>query len=596
MNQDPFQKLESFDITSYKIKEAYDAIQDYAFHGLPCILFGPTGAGKEFAAQHYYDTFILSRNDKLPFKKLNCAGLTEELAISELFGHVKGAFTGAASDKSGLFEEAKNGIIFLDEIGDLPDKVQSMLLRAVDPSTHEARRLGANKNYSTENVIVVCATDRPKKKLREALLNRLGLQVFIPGVNERKEDIPPAVLHFTKQAFKKRKDNQELIKKLFFDKQLKNYKTPDRSEPLEYLSVRVFNRLLPMIEEGLWPGNFREIRNAVDTAIIRAKPNKEIEKLVKSVERYYKIHLKTVDTINNYGVSDEYESDKKNTYESSIEINYDNNIYARVIQAIPKRTLTEKQIWASFFSQLQGRTFFRNELDELIPSLKSRAILYRLKAFEKNDLINRNGSKGDEYIFNNTTEDVPTEKSSFKPTFDLPDFDFFPVKRETEIEHVAALLENTHAVFVSGEKQSGKTAFVFLLGQKLMQMGLPVFYHELEDTKLIGLLNTVLDKIKSRNDLIIPEVNIKNENDMPVIAATLTGYLNTIFTSDKHPVMIIDNTDLLKSRAEIMTMNIMLQQWQSMSFVLVGKKLRDDFKMPENAGLAEYLIKSFNET
>lgn len=103
------------------MQKVYSEVADYACHGLSCIIFGPRGSGKEFLVKHYVQKFRESspRGDLSPFERLNCVGITETLAQSELFGHVKGAFTGAYQDKKGLFEIANGGVLFLDEVGDL---------------------------------------------------------------------------------------------------------------------------------------------------------------------------------------------------------------------------------------------------------------------------------------------------------------------------------------------------------------------------------------------------------------------------------------------------------------------------------------------
>ena len=588
----PHSEQDGFVITSPKIKEVYKEINDYAFHGRPCILFGPTGAGKEFVARHYFNTFKNAGNPDAPFKSLNCAGLTEDLAVSELFGHMKGSFTGAMHDKPGLFEKAIHGVLFLDEIGDIPEKVQSMLLRAVDPGTYEARRLGSNENYSTENVIVICATDRPRNALREPLLNRLGHQVFIPGVEERQDDIPPAVLFFVKAALLKRKDKDELINKLFSINDDKEIKSPEGGDPWDYLAERISIRLTPLIESKPWPGNFREIRNAVDTAVIRAKKANGVEMLIVSVKHYYDLHLKNINVIKTYKQSYDLPRSNKTQPISQEELLYDESMLEKIREALPRIKEDEKKIWASFFSQIGNRLFYRNEIDLLLPLVKGRAILNRLKALENSNLVKRGGIRGDEYILNTETPATISNNVHDESEFKLPELNFIPDEREKEIVHVVELISNTRGIFISGEKQSGKTTFVFVLGKKLMQLGFPVFYHAFEENGLSELFQNIIDKLQSNDDLNLPNLNTKDSTSLPLIAATLTGYLNTLFVSSNHPIMILDNTDIIKSESEIKTLNIMLTQWNFFTFVLVGKKLGNNLRMGEHE-LAEHKIKIY---
>ena len=161
-----------FEIKSPKMHEVFEAVNDFARQGQPVILFGPSGVGKEFLARYYFAQFSLATHCKGRFVSLNCAGISEALAMSDLFGHVKGSFTSADRNREGLLKMAQDGVLFLDEIGDLDDSVQAMLLRAMDENTHEGRKLGDDKNYSIQDTLIICATEKSKDHLRDSLLFR----------------------------------------------------------------------------------------------------------------------------------------------------------------------------------------------------------------------------------------------------------------------------------------------------------------------------------------------------------------------------------------------------------------------------------------
>ncbi len=204
---------EGFEIKSNAMKKVYKEIDKYAREGSNFILYGQSGVGKEYAARHYHKMFKKDSGVKdVKFVAYNCAGLTEGLAQSELFGHVKGAFTGALFDKEGLFEIAANGILFLDETGDLPATVQSKLLRAINGEHSEGIRVGGKKPYPTTNVKIICGTEQPEEILRKSLRNRLGFSVYIPRLSERTDDITTEVEYCEKKAILKRSYNGNIMK------------------------------------------------------------------------------------------------------------------------------------------------------------------------------------------------------------------------------------------------------------------------------------------------------------------------------------------------------------------------------------------------
>lgn len=207
------------------------------------LIQGETGTGKELCANAIH--FLGSRKDN-PFVALNCSALPENLLESELFGHVKGAFTGAFKDRKGRFEEAENGTLFLDEIGEIPLSVQVKLLRAVQEL--EIERIGDSKKIKV-NIRIIAATNKDlgelveKGKFRQDLYYRLKVfPITIPPLRERKEDIPVLIDFFIKKL---RKQTEKHILKA------------DRK------SVKA-------LMDYNWPGNVRELENAVSYAFVVA--------------------------------------------------------------------------------------------------------------------------------------------------------------------------------------------------------------------------------------------------------------------------------------------------------------------------------------
>ena len=207
------------------------------------LVYGESGTGKEFIVRLIHDQ---SPRAGAPFVSVNCAALTETLLESELFGHVRGAFTGAVRDKAGLFEVAGNGTIFLDEIGEVAPTVQAKLLRALQE--REIRRVGAERSIRV-NARVVAATNRDLRAavesgtFREDLYFRLGAFVItVPSLRDRRDDIPPLVHTFLVRAAARMKKDV-------------------RSVSAEAMSALMNYR---------WPGNVRELEHAVERAVILA--------------------------------------------------------------------------------------------------------------------------------------------------------------------------------------------------------------------------------------------------------------------------------------------------------------------------------------
>jgi DNA-binding NtrC family response regulator len=205
---------------------------------------GESGTGKEFIVRLIHDQ---SPRASGPFVSINCAALTETLLESELFGHVRGAFTGAVREKPGLFEVASGGTLFLDEIGEVAPTVQAKLLRALQE--REIRRVGAERNI-TVNARVVAATNRNLREavaagtFREDLFFRLGAFVIeVPPLRDRREDIPALVQDFIRRASTRMKKDADAI------------------------SATAMNALM----NYHWPGNVRELQHAIERAVILAQ-------------------------------------------------------------------------------------------------------------------------------------------------------------------------------------------------------------------------------------------------------------------------------------------------------------------------------------
>ena len=213
------------------------------------LLYGESGTGKEVIARLIHD---MSERANKPFVALDCGTLSRELAGSELFGHVKGSFTGAIQDKEGHFELAEGGTLFLDEVGNLSAGVQAALLRVIQE--RKFKRVGGNKETPTDVRIIVASNENlndayRKGKFREDLYHRLNeFSIHLPPLRERREDIIPLAEFFLE------KSNEETRK-----------------------NISGFNEdVLNIFMEYSWPGNLREFRNVVRRAVLLTPSDSKI--------------------------------------------------------------------------------------------------------------------------------------------------------------------------------------------------------------------------------------------------------------------------------------------------------------------------------
>lgn len=234
-----------FQTTSSTMLEIYKLIGRIAKTNINVLIQGETGTGKEIFARMIYEKS--NRADK-PFVAINMPAIPDDLMESELFGHVKGAYTGAVSDKPGKFEQANGGTVFLDEISELDYSLQAKLLRILQE--RELNRLGANKNIELD-LRVIAATNKnlehliSQGKFREDLYYRLNVvTIDIPPLRERKGDIKFLVSHFLNKY-----------------KNLKGSVLSIDEEAMECLS------------KYSWPGNIRELENVIQSAIVNTSGN-----------------------------------------------------------------------------------------------------------------------------------------------------------------------------------------------------------------------------------------------------------------------------------------------------------------------------------
>ena len=244
----PLLESEDYDIgivgRTEGMQDVFKLIGQLAMSDATALITGESGTGKELIARAIYGH---SKRGEKPFLAINCAAIPENLLESELFGHERGAFTGATNQRIGKFEQCNGGTLFLDEIGDMTPATQTKILRVLQSGTFE--RVGGNQPIKTD-VRIIAATNKPleqavaDKQFREDLFYRLNVvRIHVPPLRERRADIPLLVNYFLKKFAEK---NQQPVKPL----------TDEASRALESYD---------------WPGNVRELENVVHRALVVSK-------------------------------------------------------------------------------------------------------------------------------------------------------------------------------------------------------------------------------------------------------------------------------------------------------------------------------------
>ncbi|MBW1892392.1 MAG: sigma-54-dependent Fis family transcriptional regulator [Deltaproteobacteria bacterium] len=239
---------------SKEIVKINDLIKHVSDTGLNVVITGETGVGKEVVAQNLYQN---SPRKNKPFVKVNCAALPEGLLESELYGYERGAFTGADQKKRGKFELANGGVLFLDEIGDMPISLQSKLLHVLQSG--EYAPLGSEKELTTDTWLITATNhdlekEIKKKLFREDLYYRLNIiRIHISPLRKRPEDIQPLIDYYI-DIYTSKFDNKHLLR-------------PEK---------RIFDKLLAYS----WPGNVRELQNVLKRVLVLGNWDEIIDELI----------------------------------------------------------------------------------------------------------------------------------------------------------------------------------------------------------------------------------------------------------------------------------------------------------------------------
>ena len=300
------------------LKGIFDTIQKAAPTDATILIYGETGTGKELIARSIHE---LSKRKSGPFVAVHCGALTKTILESELFGHEKGAFTGADQQRKGRFESANGGTIFLDEIGEISEEVQIKLLRVIQEK--QIQRVGGNETINVD-VRIVSATNKnlqeliKQGKFRDDLYFRLNvIPVTVPSLRERMQDVPPLIEFFLD------KFNKQLGKKL-----------------------TISSDAIALLKKYDWPGNIRELQNILERAVILSSDDEiqagDLKLHIDEVFAVEKVDLQQFSVQNSSSVRQEIQKEEISKLTSALKSTNGNIAEAARLLGIARSTLFDK--------------------------------------------------------------------------------------------------------------------------------------------------------------------------------------------------------------------------------------------------------------
>ena len=361
----------------------------------------------------------------------------------------------------------------------------------MDEETHEAMKLGDKKTYTTKDVKVICATERPKEDINDSLLYRSGLQVYVPGLDERDEDVEEAIKYFSLKAIDKRLDKDNVLIKLV-RRSRKDFGKDLTKEPgLEDFSRAIATRLGPFVRDRDWPGNFRALRAAVDSGMIRAKKLNSREDFIDDVEKYFLHHL------GNYSIASEVDQVlptlvSKTTTGTGVSKWLD--ILSKQGSDLDEK---EKARLSQFLSEFEDIPFKRKVFEDYM-NLSIRNAQYRLHDLDTEmNIIEKVEGKG--YRYQVCKKYRESGRPGINPShfMELPG----PADEEIMIEKVMeaqGIIGNARSLFVSDDDPPNRELFLGALGAKLKQDH-DVIYYSFQEHSLEEFITACIEHLSSLN-------------------------------------------------------------------------------------------------
>ncbi len=594
-------------------KDLYREVAAFARHGQPVVIFGPTGAGKEFLARHYYNTLIKSEfynqnKEKWPerfreirkqysafysgksldiflgsikagvFETINSATIYPYLAESILFGHEEGSFTGAVMANPGLLESIKYGVLFMDEIGELPKALQSKLLRAIDPETVEGRRLAGKMDYSLRDIIIITATNKPPGEFRKDFYYRIGREVNMKGIDERPKDVTKSIPYFISRAIGKRKDYAAVIN-MFGIRGLRDInKLPDTEEVTRF-AREMGDMITDEILARKWPGNFRTLRNALESSIFRIENTYDINDFAREFSDYLHHYIAQYSTaaFKTSMVEEEY---VHGTIFPSSNPEMDRNILDEIdnTNILKDMDYYEKKALSVFLSSTHEKGFRRKDLEDYykkhdnIGHTSASHIRGRINRLLNLNMLARAGKgKSTRYYLRRSFLEKVSVKN--EDVFAVPCTHNYWTDRSNEINILGKVLQTTERVYIQAPSGYGKSSFVAMFC-KARKEKYNFYYYPLGEEGITKMFKDIIKLLRSEN------VEMDSTKILEDPVNNIHPFLEKFFRAGEgvKPVLILDHAHYVSDPGGIGTIVKLARKWKEIILILTGDTMDNAFQ------------------
>ena len=594
-------------------KKLYNEVGAFAKQGQSVVIFGPSGAGKEFLARHYYNTLVNAEfyvqwkedwnqifselhksysevysRDELKsfrdsikagvFQSVNCATIYPHLAESILFGHEKGSFTDAQWTQPGLLETIKCGVLFMDEVGELPKHIQAKLLRAVDTEISEGKRILGKLTYSLKDLIIISATNQPRERLRDDYYYRMGIEVNIKGIDDRPKDVCKSLPYFIGRAIGKRKDYAAIIG-MFGVSGIRNLSQLMETEKLNSFVREQSKLVTEEILNRKWPGNFRALRIAIESSVFSIENTNDLatfsRKFQKNLQHYIKQYSEDP-----FRASLMTGKAFPDTLFPSRYPDLDDRIFGKILEIRKLTGLSEyeKQALSIFLSSCHKTDFMRRDLQNYFDKhtnvsqtseARIRGIISILAG--SGILTQPQRSKNARYSLTETFLDQVNPEN--RDVFKVPEIHSDWSGRDTEIKNLFNDLRNIERIYINAPPRFGKSAFIVMFC-RAMQKNYNFYYYPLGAEGIKKLFGDMISLLKSK------KINADVEKITKDAVAGLKKYLGEIFKPKQgaKPVLIIDNAHLFTEYDDMAMISELADKWSGIIIILVGDKMDNAFQ------------------
>jgi transcriptional regulator with AAA-type ATPase domain len=566
---------------SPQMKRIYNIIKAYAINKERILLHGPPGCGKEYLAKYYAEEFYHhhSETKRGMFYSTNCACLNDSNAHIELFGLNSKVFSDVVEDRDGYFQIAKGSVLFLDEIADLPEKIQPTLLRALSPGV--ASRMGdkEKKAYSTKDVTVISATEKSLEvdSFRPALRERLGQIIEIPGLSERPDDIVLALENFYRRIIYNRRKNERLNDYPW----LKNL-TDVIGEIIEKTKDYAVNQI--------WPGNFRSLKQTVVYSVLLARLDSK-KVFINDVIANFQQHVRSKKESSRTLIKIEHHAGRERPQRML-------NI---LLKEFKKTSAAKLKEFTDYLNSSQGQFFKTHEIANELGVSKGTAQRWL------NSLVNANLIRvTNDSLYSIRREDDITIPQQLRP----PKYDESMVKNHLHyIGELHEYLSKCRGIFFEGDEKEEKFHITACLAETLKAERAVLWYTFKEDKRVSGVRSTsrseklnyhiyileflsiIQEYFLQKKIISSPLLDIGKTNDLPLQAAAFAGYTAMAFKNSEKPVVVLHDVDTIASKTDHEALEAIINYWLDCFLILIGRKKPNYINLTQDRDLVEYNLR-----